>query len=398
MPDARVLVAGAGPVGLSAALVLASRGISVTVLEAGETLSTESRASTFHPPTLDLLEEFGLGSALVEIGLVAGRYQMRDRERGVYAEFDLGVLHDDTAFPFRVQCEQSRFTPLALEALGGFDQASVRFGHAVHDVRVLADGVTVLAHTADGEVVLSGEYLIGADGARSAVRQAAGIAFDGMTYPERYLVALTTYDLTVAIPDLAPVNYFSDPREFVVLLHLPAGWRAMFPTAREESDAEALSDESVERRLQGLAPIDGRYPVLHRTLYRVHQRVAATMRAGRVLLAGDAAHINNPLGGMGMNSGIHDAFSVARKLADVLHGEREESVLDAYAEDRRNVAVQEVRAMSHENVTQMQEADPDERRRAQEQLAQIAADPELARPFLIRRTLIGPLRESGVLA
>jgi 3-(3-hydroxy-phenyl)propionate hydroxylase len=398
MADARVLVAGAGPVGLSAALVLASRGIPVTVLEAGEALGSESRASTFHPPTLDMLEEFGLGSALVEIGLVARRYQMRDRERGLYAEFDLGVLSNDTAFPFRVQCEQSRYTPLALQSLGAFDHATVRFGHAVRDVRVHADGVTALAQTAAGEVAVSGEYLIGADGARSAVRQAAGISFDGMTYPERYLVALTTYDLSLAIPDLAPVSYFSDPREFVVLLHLPAGWRAMFPIAPEEPDAEALSDESVERRLQGLAPIDGRYPVLHRTLYRVHQRVAATMRAGRVLLAGDAAHVNNPLGGMGMNSGIHDAFSVARKLANVLHGERDESVLDEYADARRTVALQDVRAMSHENVTQMQEADPQERRRAQWELSKIAADPELALPFLLRRTLIGPLRESGVLA
>jgi 3-(3-hydroxy-phenyl)propionate hydroxylase len=398
MAKPHVIVVGAGPVGLSAALVLASSNVRVTVLEAGTALSTASRASTFHPPTLDLLEEFGLASALIEIGLIADRYQMRDRESGLVAEFDLGVLREDTAFPFRVQCEQSRYTPLALNALSSFEHATVRFGHAVDDVERHDDRVVVHARTEQGNVTIAGDYLIGADGARSAARQAAGIAFEGMTYPERYLVALTTYDLSLAIPGLAPVNYISDPREFVVLLHLPDGWRAMFPIAVGESDEDAMSSESIERRLQGLVAIDGSYPVLHSTLYRVHQRVAATMRSGRVLLAGDAAHINNPLGGMGMNSGIHDAFSAARKLARVLHGESDDRVLDAYAEDRRNVALHEVKVLSHENVTQMQEPDPDERRRGQDELRRVASDPELMRRFLFRRTLIGPLRESGVLS
>jgi 3-(3-hydroxy-phenyl)propionate hydroxylase len=393
-----VVIAGAGPVGLTAALVLARRGVPVTVLEAGPALSRESRASTFHPPTLDLLDELGVTAALKAMGIIADRYQMRDRRGGIYAEFDLATLRDDTAHPYRVQCEQSRFTPLLLERLDTHPHARVLFGRRVVGVEHHDEGVAVQVETASGPAVHEAAWLVGADGAASAVRRAAGIPFEGMTYPERYLVVTTTYELLDALGDLAYVNYLSDPEEFVVLLRLPDVWRAMFPVRGDEPEAAALSDASAQRRMRGIADIGAPYPVQHRTLYRVHQRIAATFRRGRLLLAGDAAHINNPLGGMGMNSGVQDAFMLARRLADVIGGERDEEALDVYADHRRGVALRHVRALSHQNVQQMQATDEGERRRHQEELGRIAADPERSRRFLRLRTLMDALDEERRLA
>jgi 3-(3-hydroxy-phenyl)propionate hydroxylase len=395
----RVVVAGAGPVGLTAALLLARRGVSVTVLEAGTVLSSQSRASTFHPPTLDLLDTFeGVTDELKAIGVIADRFQMRDRQRGVFAEFHLSALRNDTAHPYRVQCEQSRYTPMALARLREHPNAEVRFGHCVEDVAPGADGVRVKVETQGGGTTLHCGWLIGADGASSAVRRSCGIPFEGMTYPERYLVLTTPYELQEALPDLAYVNYISDPREFLVLLRLPDLWRAMFPIPPGESDEEATREASAQRRLRGLADIGRPYPLQHRTLYRVHQRVASTFRRGRVLLAGDSAHINNPLGGLGMNSGVHDAFMLAHRLADVVQGEGVEDRLDVYAERRRFVALRHVKPLSHENVNQMQETDEVKRRRQQEELARVAADPELSRRFLRERTLMDSLDEERSLA
>lgn len=393
----RVLVAGAGPVGLTVALLLARRDIEVTVLEAGAALSRESRASTFHPPTLDLLDGLGITEYLEAIGIIARRYQMRDRRRGVFAEFDLATLAGDTAHPYRVQCEQSRYTPVALDRLGRYPQARVLFNHRVVAAKPHDDRVCVQVEVDGRSIEFEADWLIGSDGASSAVRGSVGIPFEGITYPERYLVVTTTYDLLEALPDLAYVNYIADPSEFVVLLRLPDVWRAMFPITSKESDDEALSDESAQRRLRGVADLGANYPVQHRTVYRVHQRVASTFRKARVLLAGDAAHINNPLGGMGMNSGIHDAFMLAGQLSAVITGKQDLEALDLYAAHRREVALRYVQPLSHENVEQMQERDESERIRQQDELARIAADTQLSRTFLRQRTLIDALEEERAL-
>jgi 3-(3-hydroxy-phenyl)propionate hydroxylase len=394
----RVLIAGAGPVGLTAALVLAKRGIPVTVFESGDELSRASRASTFHPPTLDLLDQFdGVTNRLIEIGVLADRYQLRDRREGPYAEFDFATLRDDTRHPYRIQCEQSRYTPIALESLRAFSNAEVLFGHAVSGAEVVEDHVEVHVERDGTPVSFRGSWLIGADGASSAVRESLGIGFEGMTYPDRYIVVTTTFDLLEAVPDLAYVNYLSDPREFVVLLRLPDVWRALFPIPSGITDEEATSEASAQRLLTGLADIGEPYPLDHVSLYRVHQRVATTLRRGRALLAGDAAHINNPLGGMGMNSGMHDAFMLADYLAATIEGSRPDSCLDTYADFRRQVATRHVQTISHQNAEQMAEVDEQERLRQHAELARIASDPGLCREYLRERTLITSLEEAAAL-
>ena len=247
----RVVITGAGPTGLVAALVLAERGVPVTVLEKLPTLSAESRASTFHPATLQLLDELGLAQQVMDAGLVAPTTQFRDRRSGPVATFDLGVLAEETDFAFRVQLEQSKFTPMVIELLrdgtaAGRWDADVRFEHRTHRV-TQTDGVVDLdVGTPNGLVRLRVPWLIGADGAHSAVRTSLGIDLEGEEYPERFLVVSVSNELTEHLGDLAHVNYVADPDEWLVLLRTPDHWRVLFPIPDGAgSDAEVLGTDSI---------------------------------------------------------------------------------------------------------------------------------------------------------
>jgi len=387
-----VVVAGGGAVGLTTALALAQAGVPVTVLEAAPKLVEEYRASTFHPPTIEMLDDLGLAQGMLAKGLIAQTFQNRNRNEGVVAEFDLGLLKNDTRFPFRLQLEQYALSVAAYDALLRLPGADVRFGHEVTGVRLGGDHVVLDVATSSGPQQVSAPYVVGADGAASAVRRSLGIAFDGMTYPERYLVLFTTFDFAAHLENLAYVNYVSDPEQWFVLLRTPGVWRVLFPTDASETDDALEMDADSQEHLQRVVPIDADYPILHRMIYRVHQRVADSYRMGRVLLAGDAAHVNNPLGGMGLNGGIHDAVSLARALADVWHGHAQARALDEHAERRRRIAIDYVQAWTHQNAVAIAQSNPDARRRQQNELRATAADPERARRYLLRTSMIEALR------
>ncbi len=376
MADAPVVVAGAGPVGLTVAWMLAGAGMEVVVCERGDGVSTESRASTFHPSTLELLDDLGLTDELLALGLVARTFQYRDRRQGVIAELDLGLLAGDVRFPFRVQLEQSVLCRILRDRLAGMDNCDLRFGHEVRGV----DGDVL--QTSAGPVPFT--WLVGADGAHSAVRATMDVAFEGFTFDERFLVVSTTHELAPHFPGLAYVNYVSDPEEWLVLLRTPNHWRILFPLDLEE-------DEDAEGRVARLLPgVD--VPIAHTTCYRIHQRVASAYRQGRTVLAGDAAHLNNPLGGMGMNSGLHDAVALGRRLVAMGRGERGEEALDEYAALRREVSVDIVDAQTRKNFATLANPDPAGRAAALEELREIAADPERARQYMLRTSLVSTMR------
>ena len=379
-----VLIAGAGPVGLAAANVLADAGIAVSVLEAEPRLPENLRASTFQPPTLDLLARFGASARLIEMGRVARKVQYRDRA-GWIAELDFGVLQADTQHPYRVQCEQYRLNQVLAARL-----KALRFGAEVTALDQDADGVTV---TINGGEKLRGDWLIGADGGRSRVRETLGIPLEGFTWPERFLVASTPFDFAQAIPRLAEVSYFADPQEWFFLLRVRDVWRAMFPARAEETEADILSDASIERRLQRVHAKSGRYEIAHRTLYSVHQRVAQSYRRGRVFLAGDAAHLNNPLGGMGMNGGIHDAFNLAEKLAGVIRGEKPPEELERYERQRRPVALEYVNTITIANKRHLEMRDAEEQRRWRAELSRAMADRTTEREYMLKLSMIASLRK-----
>src|ERR1700704_193663 len=288
----RVLIAGPGPVGLTAAANRVRAGVPVTVLEAGTDLSGESRASTFHPPTLDMLDRLGAAGPLIAQGLVARQFQYRTKRDGLIAQFDFGTIADATAHPFRLQCEQSRLTRILLEQLRGKANFEIVFSSPVCGVTQAADGVEVAVMRDSRTETETARWLIGADGARSETRGALGIEFEGFTWPERFLVVSTPFDFHSAITDLVSVNYVADPQRWHFLLQIPGLWRIMFPIAAGESDELALSSAFAQSLMAQLVPGIDRYEIAHITLYRVHQRVAQTFRKGRVFLIGDAAHIN----------------------------------------------------------------------------------------------------------
>lgn len=388
-----VVVAGAGPVGMTAALLMARGGVQVTVLEAGESLAGESRASTFHPPSLEMLDDLGVLEPLMERGLVSTGFQYRDRRTGPIADLDLGVLSEDTRFPFRVQLEQSKLTPIILEVLEGLDDVTVHFGQRV--VRAETDGTTATVTTEAGDR-FTADWVLGADGASSQVRQTAGFTFEGMTYPERFLVASTTEDLEAILPGISAVNYVFDPTEWLVLLRTPEHWRILFPTDPDTPDAVESDPARVQERLRGVADLGRDWDVLHTTLYRVHQRVADTFRKGRLLLMGDAAHINNPLGGMGMNSGLHDAYVVALALLELVQGTGSLDQLDEACAARRQVALSYVKTITHDNWEKLRQDDPAAIRAYHDELRALAADRERMRRHLLNTSMINSLRGGKV--
>jgi 3-(3-hydroxy-phenyl)propionate hydroxylase len=389
----RVIIVGAGPVGLTAALALHRRGIPTMLLAAEPELVMELRGSTFHPPTLDLLDEFDLVPRMIEVGLKAPTWQFRDRETGPVATFDLALLAGDTNHPYRVQCEQWKLMRFLEEKLRK-EGVDLRFGHKVTAVRQDDDGVTVTADTSSGPVELTGRYVMAADGARSAVRHSLGVEFEGFTYAELFLIASTDFPFENTLTDIAYVNYIADPLEWLVLLRVPGLWRVLVP-APENSDREKLlSDDNLQAMLQRVVPRSEPYKIAHRSIYHVHQRVAKSFRHGRVLLAGDAAHVNNPLGGMGMNGGIQDAFNLADKLKAIWAG-ADDRLLDRYDRQRRTVAVEAVQQQTHRNQQIISERDPETRKKSLDAMRKIAADKTSAREYMLRSSMIASMRRAA---
>ena len=389
-----VIIAGAGPVGCTLALYLAQKNVPVIMLEADSELPEDLRASTWHPPTLDMLDGLGITEELIGTGLLVPNYQYRDRRTGEYADFKMAMLGDTTKHHYRLQTEQFRLTRIVCRILEGMPNAEVRFSHKVSNVSQDDDSVTVTVETPEGEQNIRGSIVFGGDGANSAIRRKASIEFEGFTYPEKFLVASTSHPLQDHFPGLAWVNYVSDPDEWCVLLRCNNLWRCLFPTPPGHTNEQLLSDEYIQERLHFLADVKGDFEVKHRTLYNVHQRVASTYRIGRILLGGDSAHVNNPLGGMGMNGGIHDAINLAEKLMMMVEGEANDSILDLYDRQRRIICKDFVQAQSIANKKAIEAADAEAHKKQQEKYMQAAADPALAKAFLMRTSMIDSVRDS----
>ncbi len=389
----RVIIVGAGPVGLVAAVALAAEGVAVTVVEAQKDVAIDLRGSTFHPPTLDFLDRFGVTEKLISQGLIAPHWQFRDRKQGAIATFDMAALSADTNHPYRLQCEQWKLTRLLRQRLDASPDTSIVYGLRALGTEQTADTATLIAEREDGsEERLTARYIIGADGARSNVRKSIGVNFEGITHPELYLTLSTTFPFEDHIPDLAKIAYVSDPDEWFVLLRTPTLWRVLFPADPAMADEVMLSDDRVERQMQAVIASPQRYEIAHKTAYRVFERVCDRYVSGRVLLAGDAAHLNNPLGGMGMNGGIHDAVNLADKLAQVWKG-ADPALLGRYERQRRKVAIDTVQAQSVRNRQIMNTRDQSEREAYYDDLRRTAADTAKTRAYLLKSSMIQSLRD-----
>jgi 2-polyprenyl-6-methoxyphenol hydroxylase-like FAD-dependent oxidoreductase len=387
----KVVIAGAGPVGMVGALRLAQAGVPVLVLEQGDDLATDSKASTFHPPTLELLEQLGIVDEVLAQGLQAPVFQQRTREGDVLANLDLSELHDVTAYPFRIQLEQSKLTRLILPVLSQLPGVEIRFGQHVDRAEDAGDHARIYVN---GEAEpIEAEWLIGCDGANSMVRQGLGFEFDGVTFPERFLVMSTTHDFRDEMPDLAYVAYITDPDEWMVLLKTPDHWRCLMPVPADESNEDATRPERIEARLQGAAPKDGAYDVIQHSLYNVHQRVASNFSQNRVLIAGDSAHMNNPLGGMGMNSGIHDVWSaVDTVLAVEQNGADWQQASEIYGRVRSAACHEYVQKETTQNFKDMQEKDRAVREARNDLMRNLMVDADARRAYLLKASMLTSAR------
>ncbi|MFF5297131.1 FAD-dependent oxidoreductase [Paractinoplanes globisporus] len=387
-----VVIVGAGPVGMTAAAMLTGAGVPVVVVERHPEPRTDWRASTFHAPTLELLDRIGVTGQMHDEGLVVPQYQFRDRHDGLVAAFDFSVLGDETPYPYRLQLNQQHLVRMLHERLA--EEAVFAFGTEVVGVTDQGDEVAVTVETGGATETWRAAFVIGADGAGSTVRRELGVGFEGFTYPERFLIASVADDLRGLIPDLADVNYVADPEEWLFILRTPESWRAVWPVA--PGAEEPMSPGAIQAGLQRIAAHPEGYRVLDAQLYNVHQRVAARFRAGRIALIGDAAHVNSPIGGVGLNSGIHDAMDLTTRLIRSLTDEVLDADLDAFDTVRRLVAVEYVQADTQRNTERLKERDEARRREAHAEMRAIAADPARARAYMRRASLLESVRRYGI--
>lgn len=384
-----IIIVGAGPVGLSLAWRLTQAGLPVKVFEADAEIADQLRASTFHPPTLDMFDASGITSEIIAKGQITPNWQIRMLSTGERAEFDLGVLAQDTAHPYRLQCRQAELSRAILARL---PNDVVQFNAPIKEVAQSDAGVTAQLN---GEQI-AGSILVGCDGARSVVREAVDAEFEGSTYPENTILVTTHFPFHEHIDGLSGVNYIWKPGGTFSLLRLPDLWRVSLHPGADQSVEQATQTESIRAQVRAVVPDAPDIDIEEKRVYRVHRRVATRYRRGRMFLAGDAAHLNSPKGGMGMNGGIHDAWSLADKLVAVAGG-ADPSVLDRYERQRRSVARDDIVAQADSNRARMNTTNEDERRAHLDDLRAIAADPAKARAFLRKSSMLdGLARAEGI--
>jgi 3-(3-hydroxy-phenyl)propionate hydroxylase len=393
--QAEVVIVGAGPVGLCAALFLVKRGVRVLVLEAEKALPRDMRASTFHPPTLDMLDESGIAAQLVERGHRAQRWQYLRLDTNDAAIFDLSVLGDRTRHAYRLQCEQFHLTELLLEYLLRDSLFEIEFGARVMAIEQDGLGVQARLEGEGASFEARGQFLVGADGARSFVRQALGLELTGDTYPATSITVVVDFPFERHLPHMLHVNYVWTARDHYSLMRVGRCWRTGFAPTAGQSVEDAIAMSNVQEHLKRILPSDEDYRVTHVAPYTIHRRLSATFGRERVLLAGDAAHLNSPAGGMGMNSGIHDA----RHLASALHcalRTGQMRALDEYATARRTVAQEHVQALSDRNHRRHREKDAQQRELIWRELKSTAEDPRAMREFLLKSSMIASLDQFPV--
>ena len=399
--NGHVVISGGGPTGVVAALACAQRGFRVTLIEAASEIDDNPRAATTHPSTLEYIDRLGFVDEFIEKGLVCRYFQFWDRDTQTrVAQFDHEILRDETKFPFAVQTEQHKLVQMLLPKIRAFPGCSAELGTEVVDAVQDERKVTVTVRR-DGELSkIDCDWLVAADGGRSTIRKQLDIPFEGFTFPERFTVLTTVHDFERSL-GCCYRNYLAGSEEWAMIFKVAGDdmkgrWRAVMPTRESESDEQALADASVIGRMQGLDRSCTLDDVVHRKIYNVHQRIAAKFRVGRIYLAGDASHLNNPIGGLGLNCGIHDAMELVDTLEAARAGAGEER-LDRYQRRRRTLNAEFIQEQTINNKKRLEEKDPAARQRRLDELRATEADPVKHKAFLMRSSLIASVRRAGTI-
>ncbi|MBX5459843.1 MAG: FAD-dependent monooxygenase [Steroidobacteraceae bacterium] len=377
-----VVVSGAGPVGLVTAMKLARAGIRVVVVDSEPFIRNEPRAAVYHSPVVERFDRLGLLEDLRQIGVLKQAYHYWSIDHTLLGHFTFDVLRpEDTAYPFNLHLGQPALAEVILRHLLRVPGAEVRWNTRVVGVTQNDESVTATVETAEGPKQIRARWLIGADGAHSGVRRALNLKLEGVTWPEWFVATNVRFDFTKH--GYGQSNAVLDPEHWAIIpiIDQTGLWRC---TYREdghlsEDEARRLVPERYALFAPGLADCTPEAV----SPYRVHDRCLETFRIGRVLMAGDAAHLINPIGGLGLTGGLLDALSLADALIAVIEGRRREHVLDAWAQERRRVFLEVTAPTAKENRRRLSERDPARRQADAERLRRLTNDPELARQALL---------------
>lgn len=369
-----VIVVGAGPVGFLTAFGLARRGIDVTLLESEPGINASPRAAIYFPTTLEIIDRLGLLEDAEAIGLPSTRFSMRFRDGEAIVSDLAATMPPGTKYDHNLHMGQHILAGLVLEHLERLANARVLWRHKVVGVAQDARGVTLTLETLEGARTLTADWVLGTDGARSAVRALLGLPFEGYTWPDRFVATNVEFDFEKYGFELA--NMMPDPVNWAVVARLGREnlWRVTF------GEDSGLPEDQVYARIPehyaAIFPSNDPYRIVAASPYRVQERCAPTFRVGRVLLAGDAAHACNPCGGMGLTTGVIDADALISVMAAVIEGRAGEDVLDFYAKERRRVFLEVTSPIATNFKRTLQEADPVKRKADRDGFRANVANPD----------------------
>ncbi|WP_211196170.1 FAD-dependent oxidoreductase [Alteraurantiacibacter aquimixticola] len=336
-----VIVVGGGPTGFLTALGLAQAGVGVVLLEAGDHIVDSPRAAVYHWSLLDGLERLGIREEAEATGIVKDDYTWLIRKTGEHIRYRLDVLNDRTDYNYNINMGQDVLANIARTRLEKLSNAEIRFGARVEALAQDGDGVTVTL--ADGEAVRA-KYLVGADGAGSTVRQALGLTFDGFTWPERFIATNVYHDFAGAGYGLSTMVVDDKWGAVIVIIAQDGLWRCTY------MEDASLPEESYLDRLpaayEHLLPGEGGYELFSAAPYKMHQRCASQFRVGRVVLAGDSAHVTNPTGGFGLTTGLFDCYALWPTLAAIILDRASPDLLDIWAAERRAIFLEKTSPMA----------------------------------------------------
>jgi len=383
----RLLIVGCGPVGLSLGVGLVRKGVPVTLIDKQPEIPTFPKASTIHAPTLEIFQEWGVLDKLLPIGLIADRVQYWDRTSGqMIAEFNLRQLKDYTPYPFRLHLDQYFVSKALLEYLQGEPLADVRFETELVDLKQDEAGVEATFRSSRGEETVRYPFVIGADGISSTVRKLLNIPYTGYSNPHYHLMTgLVDYEIQERFSKMSSVAMFLHPTDWVDIIGNVDFLKVIVPLPEEQIDR--VDEDFVRAKMKEIDIVKEGFGIRYHTVYKTHQLVADRMVSGRVVIIGDAAHVNAEFGGMGMNSGIHDAYLLVDHLYSALKEGGYQEHLQAFEQKRLHVTKEAVQKATIGNTELIQN-----NKQRQENLKRIAADPQAAIQYMLRITMIEGFR------